>query len=90
MKRVRLLIEGRVQGVCFRHFTNQEADRLGVVGWVRNLSDGRVEVMMEGSPGAVDLLIDWCRQGPPHAQVSRVESYEEKPTGEFESFRITG
>ena len=86
--RVRLFIKGRVQGVWFRDSTRQEARRLGVTGWARNVPDGRVEVLAEGPADKVRGLIDWCQQGPPLARVERVEESFEEWTGEFNSFNI--
>lgn len=65
-------ISGRVQGVCFRAFTQREAQRLGVSGWVRNLPDGRVEVAAAGSPAALDEFRQWLHRGPPQAVVREV------------------
>jgi acylphosphatase len=75
---VRLLISGRVQGVFFRAFTRDEGRRLGVKGWVRNLPDGRVEVLAKGDPEQLEALEAFCRQGPPHARVHDVEVVEEE------------
>ena len=71
-KRAHVYISGRVQGVCFRMATAEAARRLGLNGWVRNRLDGRVEAVFEGEPGAVDRMVEWCRQGPPHAHVETV------------------
>jgi len=89
LARIHLWIEGRVQGVCFRHYTREEANRLGVVGWVRNLFDGRVEAVIEGEPGAVEQMAVWCHHGPPMAQVLDVKMQREAPTGEFRRFEVT-
>ena len=86
--RVHVVIEGRVQGVFFRDFTRQQARALGVVGWVRNLFDGRVEVLMEGEEEAVRTLLDHVKRGPPHARVETVDVTPETYTGEFEDFRV--
>ena len=72
MARVRILIEGRVQGVGFRYHTCAQAGKLGVTGWVRNLSDGRVEALIEGPDEAVEAMVEWCRRGPAAARVDRV------------------
>ncbi len=72
-------MQGRVQGVSFRWTCKQEADRLAVVGWVRNRPDGTVEVVAEGDEAAVDELIAWCRRGPRHALVSDVRVSVEPP-----------
>lgn len=86
---VRVFVSGRVQGVFFRDSTRRQARRLGVTGWVRNLRDGRVEAHIEGDEVAVELMIDWCGDGPPMASVTGVEVEEaeaESPSG----FRIVG
>ncbi len=70
--RIHLLVSGIVQGVSFRYYTVEEARRLGVHGWVRNLADGRVEVEAEGDRAALERLVAWCRHGPPAAQVDDV------------------
>jgi len=71
--RVHLLVKGRVQGVFFRQSTVDEAERLGVAGWVRNLPDGRVEVLAEGGRDALEGLVRFCHRGPPAARVEGVE-----------------
>jgi len=86
--RARVVIEGRVQGVFFRDSTRQEAQRLGVTGWVRNRRDGSVEALLEGEEEKVRALIRWCEQGPPLAQVRRVSVAWEDYQGEFKGFRI--
>ena len=86
--RARLLIAGRVQGVAFRWETRRAAQQRGVSGWVRNLADGRVEVMVEGPCVPVEDLILWCRKGPPAARVDRLEIQWEDHRGEFAGFEI--
>ena len=81
-------IRGRVQGVSFRWFTRQEADRLGLTGWVRNERDGTVRLEVQGSPEAVDTLLRRVGDGPPHAQVVSVEVEERAPRDDEAGFRI--
>lgn len=71
-KTARVLIEGRVQGVWYRGWTVEAATARGLNGWVRNLSDGRVEAVFSGPATTVDSMITDCRQGPPSAQVHAV------------------
>jgi len=86
--RVRLIIEGRVQGVWFRESTRREAERLGVRGWVRNRREGTVEVLAEGPKENVRKLVDWCHHGPPSARVMRVNETAESFQGEYGSFDV--
>lgn len=87
-KRVRLVIEGRVQGVWFRDSTRREAQALGARGWVKNLPDGAVEVLAEGPAETVQKLVAWCHHGPSYARVTRVRETKETWQGEFDSFDI--
>ncbi len=87
-KRVRLIIEGRVQGVWFRDSTRREAETLRVRGWIKNRPDGAVEVLAEGPAGNVKKLAAWCHHGPSSARVTRVREKEEPCQGEFDSFDI--
>ncbi len=73
------LVSGRVQGVCYRMATVEQARRLGLTGWVRNLADGRVEVYACGSRAALDTLQAWLHQGPPMARVDSVGVSDSKP-----------
>ena len=79
--RYRVLISGRVQGVFFRDTCQRVAQERGVAGWVRNLPDGRVEAVFEGSPDDVRHLLDWARQGPRHARVTNLAPHPEPPEG---------
>jgi acylphosphatase len=85
--RKRVLIAGRVQGVWFRESCREVAMAAGVAGWVRNRSDGRVEVVAEGSQAGVDRLVQWCQAGPSQARVERIEASDEVPIGEA-GFRV--
>lgn len=87
-KRVRAIISGRVQGVCFRMETERAAEKFGVYGWVRNRRDGTVEVLFEGETRAVDDMLKWCKEGPPFAIVSGVQITEELFKEEFKDFTI--
>jgi acylphosphatase len=88
MKRVHLFVSGRVQGVFFRAHTRDLAQRLGLSGFVRNLPDGRVEVVAEGPEEKLQELIEFCHRGPPLAHVTNVEIRWEEPTGEFRGFSV--
>lgn len=72
----RCVISGRVQGVFYRKFTQDIATTLGVQGWVRNLDNGDVECLICGEEAAVEKLIVWLRQGPPHAKVTAVNIFD--------------
>lgn len=74
LTRIHATISGTVQGVFFRASVQQEARKLDLTGWVRNLPDGAVELEVQGDSSDVDRLIDWCWQGPPDASVRRVTS----------------
>lgn len=72
MRRLHAYVEGKVQGVYFRATTRDRAQELGLVGWVRNLPDGRVELVAVGERQALDALAEFCHHGPPGARVTRV------------------
>ena len=86
--RAHIFVTGKVQGVFFRASTRSEAIKLNVVGWVRNVSDGRVEAIFEGKRENVEQIIDFCRVGPRAAYVSRTDVRWGKYLGEFTVFRI--
>ena len=86
--RARIVVAGRVQGVWFRGSMQDEAERLDVVGWVRNRPDGTVEAEAEGAREAVDALIDWARHGPRGAHVTDVDVEWVPPRGERGRFVV--
>ena len=90
MRRVKVLVSGMVQGVCFRAFTAGRANRLGLTGHVRNLLDGRVEAVAEGPDDKVAELVELLKSGPPGALVEGVEIEEQTPCGEDRGFTISG
>ena len=79
--RAHVRAHGRVQGVFFRDSVRREADRRGVAGWARNCSDGTVEAVFEGDADAVDALVELCRAGPGHSDVSRLDVSRDDPEG---------
>ncbi len=88
IQRLRLCVEGDVQGVGFRYSCRREALRLGLTGWVRNQRDSSVELVAEGPASALRSLADWCRRGPAHARVDAVHTEVLPASGEFVSFDI--
>ena len=91
VRRRRVVVRGRVQGVFFRDSCRSEASRLGVAGWVRNLRDGGVEAVFEGPLASVEAAVAWCRHGPPRAVVESVSVVDEDDAVEgLTSFRISG
>jgi len=87
---VHLHISGSVQGIYYRVTAADEARRLGLVGWVRNLPDGRVEAVAEGRRRQIDRFVEWCRRGPPAAVVTGVETKITAASGGFDAFDIQG
>ena len=86
MIRAHIIVEGRVQGVGFRANTRRMAHKLNLIGWVRNLRSGKVEIIVEGPEVDVQKLIIWCHRGPTSSYVSKVNVEKTEPTGEFDSF----
>ena len=86
----RVIVSGRVQGVFYRACAQQEAARLGVVGWVRNLRDGRVEAFVEGEVAAVEGMLRWFPKGSPHSRVTAVDVEDVAPEGRFDAFFVVG
>jgi acylphosphatase len=88
--RLHVIIEGRVQGVGFRHFVLEEAARLGLTGWVRNTWGRTVEVVAEGERPLLENLLARLHEGPRLARVEHLSVDWEAPRGEFTDFRVTG
>ena len=86
--RATLLVTGHVQGVFYRSSAMQEAQRLGLSGFVHNLPDGAVEAVVEGPETAVDQFVAWCRVGPPAARVQDVRVKRSEFRGEFRTFTV--
>ena len=87
--RVHVFITGIVQGVFFRLQTANKADKIGIVGWIKNLQDGRVEAVFEGEKEAIEEIISFCKRGPPRALVKNIEVQRETYSGEYKDFTIT-
>lgn len=83
-----LSIIGQVQGVSFRYYARQRAQALGLCGWVRNRSDGTVEVAAQGEEKSVNQFVAWANEGPPMASVERVEVEREEPEAGESIFKI--
>jgi len=88
IRRVELVIRGRVQGVWYRASARSAALERGLVGWVRNEPDGSVRAVAEGPTSALEDFIAWCRKGPPAARVDSVDATWSDASGEFKSFEI--
>ncbi len=88
LKRIHIFVTGRVQGVFFRQSARVMAIKNNVNGWVRNLGDGRVEIVAEGQESNIDALADWCKTGPANSRVDEFELSEENSTDEFENFKV--
>lgn len=86
---VHIIVHGNVQGVGFRYFTQRNATRLGIVGWVKNRYDGTVEIRAEGPKSALQQLINRVHEGPSHAHVTKADVDWKSPTGKFSQFGVT-
>ena len=87
-ERLHAIVDGIVQGVNFRYYTQERARSLSLTGWVRNRADGSVEVLAEGPRASLDQLLEFLRRGPPAASVTEVKEEWQAPTGEFALFDI--
>ncbi len=90
MHQFRILVTGNVQGVSYRRFAKTWADNIGIKGWCRNLDDGRVEILAEGSKEDIDRFGDKLKEGPLLSKVSDVDIKHEPKTSQFSSFVIKG
>ncbi|MFC1746977.1 acylphosphatase [Candidatus Neomarinimicrobiota bacterium] len=88
MKCLRLTVSGRVQGVAFRAYAQREARALGLAGYVRNLPDEAVEIIVIGNDEQVDQLVEWAHQGPPAARVDHVQVTPIMPDAALRDFSI--
>jgi len=86
--RAHVVVSGRVQGVFFRAETQEKAKELGISGWVKNLSEGRVEAVFEGERAKVEQMVEWAKKGPPGAIVDHLDLSWEEHQGEFSNFEI--
>ncbi len=86
--RAHVKVEGRVQGVCFRSYTKKVAEDNNVTGWVGNMPDGSVEMVLEGEKKDVKKVIDWAYEGPSYAKVTNVVVNWEGYRGEFNGFKV--
>lgn len=89
MKAYKVRVEGRVQGVCFRHYTREKANELGISGWVRNCSDGTVETLICGDDAQLDTMLAWLKQGPSSAVVTNARAEPVSPAPPLTEFVIT-
>ncbi|MFH1786689.1 MAG: acylphosphatase [archaeon] len=83
-----IIVEGRVQGVFFRHNAKIQADTLGLAGWVRNLEDGRIEIVAQGQKKKLESLLEWASKGPPAGKVNKVTHELGQAKEKFTYFEI--
>jgi acylphosphatase len=86
--RVKVIVKGIVQGVNFRYYTQRQAAKYNINGWVKNLPDGSVAAVFEGEEHDVAAMVQWCRRGPSSAQVTELIEQPEEDRGEFSSFSV--
>lgn len=87
-EQVKIIASGLVQGVNFRYYTSKMARELGIVGWVKNLDGGNLEIIAQGERENLEKLIKWCQTGPQFAQVKDINIQWQKPDKEFKDFEI--
>ena len=83
-----IVISGKVQGVFFRKNTKQKADNLDISGWVKNADDDKVEIFAQGSEENINSFINWCKHGPPKAEVKNIQVQEKKVNNTLNEFSI--
>lgn len=88
LTRVEVTVSGRVQGVSFRYYTLRRAQMLGIEGWVKNMPNGKVKVLIEGHKQKVQQMLDWLKEGPSMANVTNLDYQYGSYKGEFGSFEI--
>ena len=87
-KRIHLFIRGKVQGVFFRQAVKVTAKKNNITGWVRNLDDGRVEVLLEGDSESINTVVEWSNIGPANARVDEIKIKTKQFKNEFLSFEV--
>jgi len=87
-KAAKIVVSGTVQGVFFRGFVKKKADDIGLAGFVRNLGEGDVEIVVEGTRDEINKLVDFCKEGPRHSMIKGVKTTEIPWNGEFKDFKI--
>lgn len=88
MKTIHVIVEGRVQGVCFRDYTCRQARRLKLSGWVRNKDDGTVEALFSGADSDMTVMLEWLWQGSPGSRVEAVRNRDVTPEKDSTTFEI--
>ena len=88
MKQARILIEGRLQRMNFRLQTQQQAQKLDLVGFIRNLSDGRIEIEVQGEENKIEEMLQWCQQEPHNSQIRSILYRLEEPTKNYTDFAV--
>lgn len=86
--RLRILIEGRLQGRNFRFNAQRQATRLGLVGFIRNLSDGRIEIEVQGGEDKVEQMLTWCQEEPHSSQIYSILFRYDEPVNRYSDFSV--
>ena len=88
MQTIHVIVEGIVQGVCFRDYTSQQAHRLKLTGWVRNRPDGTVEALIKGDDGKIAAMLDWFKKGSPMSRVDNIRTSGVTSEEHFTTFEV--